>query len=43
MSLSIKRDNVIKETDYVDEFPSFEVALKYITDNYGEVEKLAVY
>lgn len=29
--------------DYVDEFPSFEVALKYITDNYGEVEKLAVY
>ncbi len=29
--------------DYVDDFKSFEEAMKYITDVYGEVEKLAVY
>ena len=28
---------------YEDEFSSYEEALKYINDNYGKVEKLAVY
>lgn len=29
--------------EYIDEFKSFEVALKHITDTYGEIEKKAVY
>ena len=29
--------------DHIDEFNSFDDAMNYILENYGEVEKLAVY